>query len=321
MNCNQDPSKLHGITSLQDNTIIPTVEENIKSFLDYGLLHIGGFVNVKIPTSGLYKTTFHTLKPSKDPSYISNTVWQTPKKDWIWESGINYNNTQPIQISGVKVANVFYPAPSGSGSVEYRLDYENGQVIFSKALNASTKVEMEHSYRWCQTIKSNHNMWNTIQLMTYKPDSQIAQADKGNYATSASHRLQLPAIVIETVSRNANLPYELGSLTSYRQQDILLHLYAENYHDCTTLMDILRLQKDKTVLLYDLKKVINNNRYGLNSNGSKNINGLNYGQIISNTDLIWNRLYIKDVNFLDIQKNTSSTMFWCITRLTVEVIV
>lgn len=321
MSCNQNFHKLHGITSLQDNMLIPTIEENLKSFFDYGLLQIGGFVNVNIPTSGLYKTTFHSLKPSKDPSYIANTVWQTPKKDWVWESGVSYNGTHPIAISGIKISNVFYPAPSGSGTISFRLDYENGQVIFNKAINSSSKVEMNYSYRWCQIIKSNDSMWQTLQTMTYQPNSQINQSDKGDYAISASHRLQLPAIVIETIPRNSNSPYELGSLVSYRQQDILCHIYAENINDCNVLMDILRLQKDKTVLLYDLKKVINGNLYGLNNNGSKNNDGLNYGQIISDPNLIWNRLYIKDVNFLDIQKNTSSSMVWCITRLTVEVIV
>lgn len=321
MSCNQNMYRLHGVTSLQDNMIIPTVEENLKSFLDYGLLHVGGFVNVNIPTSGLYKTTFHTLKPTKDPSYLANTVWQTPKKDWVWESGISYKNTSPVNISGVYIANTLYPAPSGSGAIEYRLDYENGQVIFAKPLNASTKVEMSYSYRWCEIIKSNNNLWSTLQPMAFKPDSQISQPDKGNYAVSSSHRVQLPAIVLETIPRNSNSPYELGSLVSYRQQDILLHIYTENYSDCNTLMDILRLQKDKTILLYDLTKIVNNNLYGLNNNGSKNPNGLNYGQIISNNDFVWNRLYIKEVNFLDIQKNTTATMFWCITRLTVEVIV
>lgn len=130
----------------------------------------------------------------------------------------------------------------------------------------------------------------------------------------------MPAIVIETSPKNNDIPYELGSLISYRQQDILLHIYAENINDINNIIDILRYQKEKTLILYDIKKVVNNRLCGLNPNGSKNTNGLNYEQLISNNQLVWNKMYIKEVSFIDMQKNTSSNIFWCIVRLTSEII-
>lgn len=312
----------YGVTSLNQNNLITNVEENLKSFLDYGFLNIGGFINVNIPTSGLYSLGFHKLKPTSDPGFVANTVWQTPKKDWVWESGITFNNSSPINISGVVINGSGFPAPTGNSTYGYFLDYTNGKVVFDKAVSSSYDVQMSYSYRWCQTIKASANQsWKILQTLTYEPDSQINQNDKGSYSVQGNHRIQMPAIVIETIARNSNKPYELGSLASSRTQDILLHIFTENINDRNIIMDILRLQKDKELQLYDIKKIVSSGVYGLAANGSKNPSGLNYGQILNNSNLIWNTLYIKDINFMDMEQNATSNIFWCITRMTVEVII
>jgi hypothetical protein len=270
------------------------VEENLKSFLDFGFLNIGGFINVNIPTSGLYGNNFHVLKNTTDPGYTGNKVWQTPKKNWVWESGISYNGSSPKNISGVIVNGVGYPAPTGSGSVTYSLDYENGRVVFNSSLTTASSVQMAYSYRWCNVLKSSdNNGWQYLQQLSYQPSNSMNTND---------------------------IPYELGSLVSYRQQDILLHIYTENINDLNNIMDIIRYQKEKTIQLYDIKKVVNSGVYGLNANGSKNSNALNYSQLINNTTFHWNKMYIKDISFLDIQKNNTSNNFWCIIRLTSEII-
>lgn len=322
MSC-EIPSTFHNVQSLNDTFYISCVEENIKSFLDYGFLNIGGFINVNIPTSGLYSNNFHVLKNTTDPGYTGNKVWQTPKKNWVWESGISYNGSSPINISGVIVNGTNYPAPTGSGGVTYSLDYENGRVIFnpSVTITTNTNVQMAYSYRWCQVLKaSDNNGWQYLQQLSYQPNSSINTNNKGDNAIMANHRLQMPAIVIETTSKNNDIPYELGSLVSYRQQDILLHVYTENINDLNSIMDIIRYQKEKMVQLYDIKKVVNSGVYGINANGSKNSSGLNYHQLINNPTYSWNKMYIKDVSFLDIQKNNISNSFWCIIRLTSEII-
>lgn len=318
--CNIDP-KFYGVDSLYQNMYLGVVEENIKSFLDYGFLNIGGFVNVTPPTSGLYNTTFHKLKPTTDPGYPSNTVWQTPKKDWIWESGVEYNGISPINITGVVINGSGYPVPTGNATNSYSLDYNNGRVYFNRAVPPGSNVELAYSYRWCQVIKSSNNQnWKTLQNLTYQPESQINQSASGIYAIEANHRIQMPCIVIEPIARNFTNPYELGSLVSSRQQDILCHIFTENINDRNTIMDILRMQREKPVVLYDIKKIVSSGVYGLNANGSKNPNGLNYGQILQNNEFIWNTMYIRDVNFINMEQNTTSNLFWCITRLTVEVI-
>lgn len=317
MICNQDPTRFYGVNTLRDNFYISSAEESIKGFLDCGFLNIGGFINVNIPTSGLYGSNFSSCKPVQDPSRPQNTVWQAPRKDWIWESNVVYKNTSPTNISGVYINNTLYPAPTGNSTVPYKLDYENGQILFNNSISSNSKVELSYSYRWCQVskISSNINLWKKLQQLTFQPDNITKQNE-----VLSNNRIQLPAIIIETTSRNKTTPYELGSLVSFRDQDILLHIYTENINDCNTIMDIIRLQEDKTLILYDYQKVVESGLYGLNPDGSKNINGLNYGQLIQNPNLYWNKMLLKNISFMDIQKNPTSNLFWCMIRLTSELV-
>jgi len=314
-------AKFYGVNSLNDNFYLSCLEDNLKSFLDYGFLNIGGFVNINIPTSGLYDNTFSQLKYVDDPGHQQKRVWQTPKKDWVWETGINYNDSSPVNISGVYVDDIFYPAPSGSGNLTYTLDYNNGQVIFDRDVSKTANINMSYSYRWCQVIKStNNDGWKYLQNLTYQPNDSISTPSIGDNAIISKHRVQMPCIVIEIASRNKDAPYELGSLVAFRDQDIILNIYTENINDLNTIMDIIRYQKDRTINLYDIKKVVNLGLYGLNGDGSKNDTGLNYSDIINNSSLLWNKLFVKDIVFVETKKNSTGTIFWCILRITGQTI-
>ena len=308
----------YGVTSLNQNFYTSSVEDNLKSYINYNMLNIGGFVNVNVQTSGLYNNiTFDRLKPINAVGQDTNTIWQTPKRDWVWESDVSFNNSTPNAISGIYVNNTLYPAPSGSGAITYTLDYPNGSVIFNNPLSSATKIHMAYSYRWCQVIKSVDSEWKLLQQLTYKP-TDTTKTNLSNIL--GEHRLQMPCIVIEPTPNTFDIPYELGSLKSYRNQDILLHVYSENLNDNNKIVDILRLQKDNNIVMYDIKKLISDNVYPLQYNGSINPSGLNYSEIINNSAFHWKKLYIKDINLIDQQKNTVSDLIWCMLRMTVEVI-
>lgn len=313
MSCiNSNFTTFNFVSGLNETLYINTVEENLKGFIDYALLGVGGFVNVSGSVSGLYSNSFSKLKPVTDPAFTTNTVWATPKQEWVWETGISYKTQTPINISGLFINSSFYPAPTGSGSIGYSLDYNNGQVKFNKPINANSGVSMNYSYKWCKVLKGSDNEARRIlQKLSYK---------NINTTTETNHNVQLPCIIVESVPRDESLAFELGSLVTVRRQDFLLHIYTENYTQQKTLVDIFKLQGDKYLKVYDPNLVVASGYYGLNNNGSKNPSGLNYGQIINRDDLFWNTLLIKDVSFIDSQQNISSTLFWCIVRLTIEII-
>ena len=86
------------------------------------------------------------------------------------------------------------------------------------------------------------------------------------------------------------------------------------------IIKLLILQKDNNIVMYDIKKLISDNVYPLKYNGSINPSGLNYSEIINNSAFHWKKLYIKDINLIDQQKNMVSDLIWCMLRMTVEVI-
>lgn len=318
MSC-EDYTKFNNVTSIGAPHLINQLEENLKTFLDWGFLNIGGFINVKIPTSGLYGGAFHDLKVTDQPGYAKGRVWQSPKKDWVWETGVAYNNTSPISISGVYINNTFSPAPTGSGSLGYQINYPLGQIIFNQP--QTSNVKLEYSYRWCQIYKSSTDPYLVeLQELTHKPAPQISQRDKGEYNLSANHRVQTPCIIIEPIARSNSKPWQLGAHDFAIDQDILLHIFTENGPDKNRITDIIRLQKEKTIWLYDINKVVNSGINPLNHLGSKNLNGKIYCDIVNNAAYRWQLCYFKDISVIDMESRNKN-LYWCTIRLTTQVII
>lgn len=314
-------TKFNNVTSLNDHDLVNQLEDNIKSFLDWGFLHIGGFVNVNYPTSGLYGGSYSQLKNTEQPGYNRGQVWQTFKKDWVWETGVVYNNYSPINISGVYIDSTFSPAPSGSGSYGYSLNYPLGQVVFNKSISPGTNVNMSYAHRWCQVHKSStYPYWTELQELTLKPFPAMNQTNKGDYNISANHRIQMPCIIIEPVARSYSKPWQLGTYDFAVDQDILLHVFTENGVDNHRITDIIRFQKQKTIQMYDIHKVVNSGYYAFNYDGSINPNAKNYGELASNPDFFWHKCFFKEISLLDME-TSNKNLYWCTIRVTAQVII
>jgi len=317
----------NGVDKLGDNLLIDELEENIKAYLDWGFLNIGGYVNVDAPTSGLYGGTFNELKTVSTPGYKDGQVWQSAKKDWVWQSGFYWNdgyfdNNTANSISGINVNNNFISGPTGVANTGYHINYPLGQVIFDKAISKSSKVSVSHAYRWCQIYKSSTDSnWKELQELTYKPSPALNQPKSGDYSISSNHRIQMPAIVIEPIASSSSKGWQLGARDFMVTQDIMLHVFTENGSDKNRIVDILRLQKEATINMYALNKVVNDGVYPLDFRGSINPTGLYYHQLSSeNSEYFWNNAFVKDVNILDMESRNKN-LYWCTIRLTTETLV
>lgn len=300
------------VSSITNKNRISILEDNIKSFLDWSFLHIGGFVNVNIPSSGIAGGSFHSLKYVDDPS-LKNKVWQAPRKDWVYETGIVYESGSPVNISGIYLNNTFLPAPTGSGNYTYNINYPLGQIVFDKPVSATSNIAASYSYRYIQTYKSSDNYWwKEVQQETYNP----INFNKQNYSITTNHRVQLPAIIIELIPRLQQVPYQLGSVDNILIQDIFLHVYTENANQRNVIIDALIHQKDKTLYLYDINKVIKNNRYMLNKHNNINPSGYNYPSIVEHFSDYW--CTIKDSNIGELN-TLSSSLYNGIVRWSVEI--
>ena len=277
------------------------------------------------PPASLYGDLPHQLKTTEVNGYKIGQVWQAFKKDWVWETGVEYypdpkycENFSPINISGIYVNNNFLPGPTGVATSGYHINYPLGQIIFDKAIPKTSKVELNYSYRWCQVYKSSSDSsWKELQELTYSPNPSLNQPSAGDYSISANHRAQMPCIIIEPASRTSAIPYQLGDYSQYQSQDFLLHIFTENSVDKNRICDIIRLQKDQIISLYDINKVVNFGVQPLNYDGSANPKGLSYIGLLS--DYYWNKTMFKDFSLTDMESKNKN-IYWCIIRLTSETI-
>jgi len=396
-------TQFHNVGSITEKNRISTLEDNLKSFLDWSFLNIGGFINVSTPANaislsfpsraaveGRYtltenniyqqddgscsiiydpinlrwqllegdgviryyivassssQSTFangawlpvngsgsgprsiilsynnpslvgpHLLKPSSDPTIKGNRLWESMRKDWIYETGIVYNNTSPTPFSGVYLNNVLLPAPTGSGSYGYFVNYPLGQIQFTNPVSSASKVTADYSYRYVQTYKASESFWwKEVQKETYNSSNFKTN---GDYSITSVHRVQLPAVIIELAPRTELKPYQLGTTENIWTQDIFLHIFSNTANHRNILTDILLAQKDKVLFLYDSNRVAQNHYYPILRNGSINPSGQNYPSLVSNFKTNW--YTIKDSSIGELN-TLSSSLYNSIIRWSVEIL-
>jgi hypothetical protein len=304
------------VTSINEKPLISILEDNIKDFLNYSFLKIGGFIDVVIPTSGINGGDFSKLKPGYAPECPSGTVWEAPRKNWVYESEIDYNTSHPISITGVYVNNNLYPAPTGNNTLSYYINYTDGQIVFNKPIPLLSNVNVSYSYRYVQTYKANESFWfKELQQYSYDPSKITKSAGQ---LIMANHRVQLPCIIIETIPRTFQEPYQLGDTSNIISQDILLHVYTESAIQRNSIIDILLLQKDRQSFLYNIDNIVRDRVYSLDHRGSINPQRRNYDQILSSAIYRKNVYYISLANTSELT-TISSNLYLGVVRWTLKI--
>ena len=317
-NCNINTT-FQTVTHVGNTLLNSELESNIKSFLDWGFLGIGGWFDVTIPTSGAWGGTFDQLRVVDDPSYTLGQVWETPRKDWVWETGVAYTGSNPINISGVYVNSSL--KGTGDATYTHHYNYPLGRVVFDTPVSTTSTVQIEHSYRNVQTyIADQAPWWDELQYNSMRvDDSTFSQISSGNWSILANHRVQMPAVVIETVPRRTFQPYELGGTSNFVTQDVLFHIVAENRWWRNQIIDILSIQKDKTLMLYDSDKLATSEAFPLDYRGMVVDASKNYSGIVNNTDYQYTTARITDVAVTEME-SYNSRLYEGTVRASFEVI-
>ena len=286
-NCVTNYLQFNGVTHIGESDHSAQLENNLKMFLDWAFLGIGGFFSAernKVSASGAYGGDVTVLRKVKDPNLADGRVWETNRKDWVWESGQAYTDKdgdikEPIQISGVYINGTFT-------STGFYLDYPNGRVIFDTPKTGT--IQLEYSYRYIQTYCASTTPWfNQLQFGSFRIDQGGFTVEGSNqWNVLAEKRVQMPAVVVEIVPRRELIPYEMGNISHFSRQDILFHILAETSWERHRLTDIFTKQQDKVFWLFDINKVLDSGAYPLNQNGSK-VNNLTYQDLVSPTGYRW----------------------------------
>lgn len=302
-----------GVNSIADDQLLNILESNFKLYLDWSFLNIGAWFDSAINQSGIYGTNYHSnLVLSSDPVYDDGCVWQSIRKDWVWETGVSYNSGSPINISGIYIDNVFTTG-------NYILDFPLGRVILNSPIEDNSDVQINYSYRYVQTYRSSDNPWfNILQFATYDTaNKDITRTDDGDWSIGGNARIQMPCIIIEALPRSRSRPYEIGNDNLLIEQDLAFHILAENKNDRNKLMDILRLQQDHNIVLFDTNQIAQNDDFPLDYNGSRKNNAKMYPDIVANYR--WRTCWLKNISLFEID-SFHPNLYRGMVRCTTEII-
>ena len=281
-----DYLNLKGFDSVHDNTLGNEIQDNLVEFFDWALLQKGNYMNVTKGELSPNSQDYSKLRPSSNPNFPSGLAWEGFRKNWVWQSGISFspapivgtNNTKP-GISGVYVNNVFYPSTT-SGTYAHKVDYYNGRIIFNSPLPSSTTIQAEYSYKYINVIYANSLPWlKEIQYRTMDFPLGFNTLDKGDFNIPAENRIQLPAIAIEIVPRRTLRGYQLGG-GQWVDTDVLFHCLAEDEFTRNKLVDIVSLQNDKTVAMFDSNIVANSGKFPIDYQGVPVSGALRYPDLV-----------------------------------------
>lgn len=302
--------------------ITAELEAGLKSWLDWSLLKIGAFNNITTGTQGSHGGSLSTLHVVDDKSYSNNTVYQTIRKDIVYETGVNYASTTGTH--NPLTAQVYVngsPKTTGSSGFEHYIDYPNGRVIFNSS-QAGKTVTAQYSTRAVQTYTADdQNWWFEVNYDSFNPaDTQWAQnLTTGDYNLASTNRCQLPCIIIEPVSNTTSKPFELGTLANKNTQDVMFHVLAQTRYERNNIADILRLQKDKTIVIPDSTKIYASGLFPLDERGMLVNSNAMYPNITSNQDLIFRHATLVDTSISEV-KTQNSKLYWSIVRVKVQII-
>lgn len=280
-------AQFQGVSNIGYANITDQLNNNLASMVDYGLLCIGGFINVNLNQSYAYGGNHSSLRLCDDSRYTRGRVWESARSNWVWEQNIEYS-IQPINISGIYVNNTFLPNNSG-----YYIDYPRGRVVFDQAINATSTVTMEYSYRYYNVYSSKVSWFKDLMNNSFSPSSpDYRQYGSGVWSLLSDHRAQMPAIFPYVVDRRKWEPKQLGGGT-YCIQDILFYCFAESETDRDKIVDILSQQKEKRIFFYDKNLMNAATGYPLNFSGKLvNTNYKNYPELVNN--FLWTDAVIID---------------------------
>lgn len=291
-------TRLKGVTEIGDSLLSEQLKANLVEFFNWGLLGVGGFTNVTRSSIAPYGTGVlpAQLRLVDDKNYNIGQIWESHRQDWVWESGVDYAY-QPIQISGVYVNNTFYNS-STTGTYEHKIDYPRGRVIFTNAIPSSSVVEVNYSHRYVSFYTSDAPWFKEVIFNSYRVDDpQFTQLSSGVWTILSQNRIQLPAVIVETVPRRKFIPMQLGG-GQWVNTDVIFHILAETTWDRDKLMDIISFQKEKTLLSFDKNAMTDANRFPLDYAGSIASGAMVYPDLVKSSGeggFFWKKIFVKDM--------------------------
>ena len=277
---------LKGFNDVFSTTLNNEIQDNIIEFLEWSLLEKGNYFNVNLNEQSPDGLDYSRLRISSNPNYPSGQAWEGFRSNWVWQSGVSYNppplvgaNNNKPGVSGVYVNDIFYSS-SSSGTYSHKIDHYNGRIVFDNPIPTGSKVQAEYSYKYINVVYSNSLPWLAeVQYRSLDLNNNFNTVNKGDFDLPNESRVQLPAIAVEVVPRRTLRGYQLGG-GQFVETDVLFHCLAEDEYTRNKLVDIISLQNDKTIYMFNSNKIANSGDFPLNYMGVPNSGALRYPELL-----------------------------------------
>jgi len=280
---------LKGFTTVHQSTVGNDIQDNLVEYFDWALLEKNNYFNSDLGEMSPNSVDYSRLRLSKNDNFTTGQAWEGFRKNWIWQSGISGvdghhdplvgDNNELPGLSGVWVDDTFYPSDT-TGEFSHYIDYFNGRVVFDSPIPTGSKVQAEHSYKYINVIYANNLPWiQEIQAKSLAIAANFLTNEKGDVNVPQEAKVQLPLIAIEAVPSRTFQGYQLGG-GQWLRQDVIFHCIAEDEVTRNTLLDIVSLQNDKTISLFDSNKINSNAKFPIDYKGSPVPSALRYPDLV-----------------------------------------
>jgi hypothetical protein len=275
---------LRGPASVTDKLLSEQLEANLKMFLDWALLGLGGFADVKLPAAPTTTAGGHRLRLSDDTRFAQGRAWEGFRKDWVWETGVG-GSREPVHVSGVWVNGAF-KVTGATGTYAHVIDYPQGRIIFDSPVPTGTHVAAEYSYRRYQVYADHPDWFRKVQMEADWADPAFLQPPgSGAYSEMADARVQTPAVVLRAMAGVRHEPYEMGNLTQKTTQAVALDVLGDAPGSVGWMHDALVGQEEHSLRLFDLNAVLRADAWPLDPSGMRRAGAKMYPALVAETGL------------------------------------
>lgn len=287
---------LKGFSSVFNTTITNEIADNLVEFFDWGLLNKGNFFNVNLNEQD------SLLGVVENPNFTNGQVWRGNHANWIWQSGIDFEGSSPLLVTGVYVNDVFYPS-NVTGTYSHYIDYRNGCLIFNSAIPTTSKVQVEHSYKWINVEYSESDDLRTVSINPNEEKFPQLVA-------------KLPIIAVEPLVDRKHSGYQLGG-GQILKTTVLFHCVAENDTTGNILLDIVSFQNDKSIYFFNSTQIAQNGDFPIDYRGSPIPGALNYRELVTQYPSYLARF--SNVS-LTKSKTKNNSLFVGVVKFTIELV-
>lgn len=230
---------------------------NYRLFMDMHFLREGAFQTISASGQQFYDgSDMSLLLPDTNADdtlfgVSDGQVWQSPFRQWVYESGVPIDGTNltapPVVASGVIVEGVF--RATDDPTYAHTIDFLNGRVIFESPQPLDLTVQAVFSARDVRMgFEHDFNQQHRTGYLESKYTTNPLTSMQLVYPSGNAQ--PFPAVFIE-VDRRTFEAYELGNRSQIIKDEVVFHVWALDDVQRDNIIDILTAQVRKVVPLVD----------------------------------------------------------------------